>query len=298
MGYIYKVTNTVNGHMYIGQTRRTIEKRWRDHKARSKCKKLKSRCLLYDAMKKYGVDAFIVEELEQCDNDLLNEREIYWIAHYDTVRNGYNISCGGGNLPHSITPVAQFDMDGNYIKTFPSVAEAAEEVNSLPQGIYSACDGYYASRRGYQWRYLSDAEKCGMKLSKVKQQPLIRPVHQYTMDGDYVASYNSISEAMYQFGARGTGGIRSVCTGRNRHSHGYRWSYEKVEKLGSIEDDKGLRPVVQMDTNGNVIKVYSKMKDAAKEHNITVGSIWAVCNGKHSCAKGYKWKYLNKEKVS
>lgn len=28
-GYIYKITNCVNGHMYIGQTMRTIETRWK-----------------------------------------------------------------------------------------------------------------------------------------------------------------------------------------------------------------------------------------------------------------------------
>lgn len=40
---------------------------------------------LYDAMNKYGYDNFIPSEIEECDDSLLDEREMYWIAYYNTT---------------------------------------------------------------------------------------------------------------------------------------------------------------------------------------------------------------------
>lgn len=92
MGYIYKITNKLNGKAYIGKTQRTVWTRWKEH--------LKSREKLdlpiYRALNKYGPDSFTVEELERCDDELLDEREIYWIKYYGTYgEKGYNATGGG-----------------------------------------------------------------------------------------------------------------------------------------------------------------------------------------------------------
>ena len=88
-GYIYKITNKVNGKSYIGQTRYTIEFRWRQHLHK------KDNTYFHNAIKKYGVDNFIVEKLEECNIEDLNEREIYYIAKYNTFKDGYNLTIGG-----------------------------------------------------------------------------------------------------------------------------------------------------------------------------------------------------------
>ena len=88
-GKIYKVTNKVTGKSYIGQTRYTIEARWKQHQHKD------DGTYFHNAIKKYGVDAFIVEELEECDIKDLDSREIYYIAKYDTFKNGYNLTIGG-----------------------------------------------------------------------------------------------------------------------------------------------------------------------------------------------------------
>ena len=51
-------------------------------------------------MNHYGFDNFIITQLEECDNNILNEREKYWIAYYNTyIGNnnswGYNMTPGG-----------------------------------------------------------------------------------------------------------------------------------------------------------------------------------------------------------
>lgn len=94
MGYIYKITNLINGKEYIGKTSLTIEERFKQHIKDSTRRDFEKRPL-YDAMNKYGIENFIVEEIEQCNNDLLNEREEYWIDYYSTFHNGYNATKGG-----------------------------------------------------------------------------------------------------------------------------------------------------------------------------------------------------------
>lgn len=92
-GFIYKITNRVNNKVYIGQTRFTVEHRWKQH---IKNFNIEHRSQpLYMAFGKYGIDNFSVETLEECPTDKLNEREIFWIATYDSFKNGYNATLGG-----------------------------------------------------------------------------------------------------------------------------------------------------------------------------------------------------------
>lgn len=76
MAYIYKITNTINNKLYIGKTVNTIEKRFNQHKNESKTERSKKRPL-YRAINKYGIENFEIEIIEECNYDILNEREIY-----------------------------------------------------------------------------------------------------------------------------------------------------------------------------------------------------------------------------
>lgn len=98
MGFIYKITNKVNGKIYIGKTLKTIEGRWKDHVEDYQRPRFEKRPL-YSAMKKYGVENFSVEEVEECSSEILSEREIYWIDFYDSFRSGYNATKGGDGKP-------------------------------------------------------------------------------------------------------------------------------------------------------------------------------------------------------
>ena len=94
MGYIYKITNTLNNKIYIGQTIKTVQKRFTQHKNNSN-KEYFSQIVLYKAFNKYGIENFICEEIEEVPNDKLDEREKYWIEYYDSYFNGYNSTLGG-----------------------------------------------------------------------------------------------------------------------------------------------------------------------------------------------------------
>lgn len=93
-GFIYKVTNQVTGKIYIGQTRQTIEARWKQHL--EKVKRNIDNTYFHNAIKKYGEEAFKIEVLEECNIEELDSKEIFYIAKFDTFANGYNLTIGGG----------------------------------------------------------------------------------------------------------------------------------------------------------------------------------------------------------
>ena len=96
---IYKITNLINNQCYIGKSE-NIEKRWSRHL--SVWSNLNDKAYnypLYKAIRQYGLEKFKWEVLEQCSKEKLNEREKYWIAFYDSYKNGYNQTEGGDTFP-------------------------------------------------------------------------------------------------------------------------------------------------------------------------------------------------------
>lgn len=88
-GVIYKITNKIDGKIYVGQTIQSAQARFYKH--------AKSNSLLGRDIQKYGYNNFVIEIVEECeDRDTLNEREKFWIEKLNCkVPNGYNIAKGG-----------------------------------------------------------------------------------------------------------------------------------------------------------------------------------------------------------
>lgn len=94
---IYKVTNQINGKIYVGQSV-DIEARFRRHKSGPFNEKDTSfHSHFYSAIRKYGLQNFVFEIVEECAQKDLDEREQYWIAHWDSYNpaKGYNETKGG-----------------------------------------------------------------------------------------------------------------------------------------------------------------------------------------------------------
>lgn len=94
MGYIYKIENTINNKVYIGQTVKTLSKRFSQHR-NNYDKPYFSQLSLYQAFKKYGIENFIFLEIEEIENSQLDIREKYWIEYYNSFKDGYNSTLGG-----------------------------------------------------------------------------------------------------------------------------------------------------------------------------------------------------------
>ena len=99
IGYIYKITNKINGKAYIGKTNNII-RRWKEHKYGHG-----GTAILSKAFIKYGIDNFdfSIIDIEKYNtteelNKQLAELEIYYIGVYNTFKNGYNATIGGDGI--------------------------------------------------------------------------------------------------------------------------------------------------------------------------------------------------------
>lgn len=135
---IYKITNTKNGKVYIGQSK-DCERRFRDHQTGRMTN-------LHKAFVEYGASSFTMEILEK-DVENYDEREIYWIAKYKATdpRYGYNISIGGDNLPHS------YGEDSRFAKFSNETIEAVQEELAFGQKSFAELQEEY----GISVEYLS-----------------------------------------------------------------------------------------------------------------------------------------------
>lgn len=107
---IYKITNLVNNKVYIGLTTTSLQKRWNTHKCISKQKNSH----LYNAMKRYGIHNFSIEQIDSTnDFKKLGELERYYIALYDSQNpeKGYNITAGGESNQLDANPKAKLSLN-------------------------------------------------------------------------------------------------------------------------------------------------------------------------------------------
>lgn len=87
MYYIYKITNKINGKIYVG--------RHKTYKEESFDRYWGSGPLIKQAIKKYGKENFTKEILEECTKDTVADREIYWIDKLGARIGNYNLTSGG-----------------------------------------------------------------------------------------------------------------------------------------------------------------------------------------------------------
>jgi group I intron endonuclease len=92
---IYKLTNTVTGMIYIGQAQ-DIAKRWRQHIAMFQSGHHHNKSMLLD-FKSHGLSSFEAVVVEECGNNVLNERERYWTAQ-EKKELLYSTACLDRNL--------------------------------------------------------------------------------------------------------------------------------------------------------------------------------------------------------
>lgn len=218
---IYCITNKINGKKYIGQST-DIFGRWKQHVLNIK-KKTKN-TLIRSAMIHYGIKNFIFEILELCPEYKLDEREIYFIKKYNTYylwecSNGYNMTIGGNGRNGYGVPVKQYDLDGNYIQTFHSVAEASRITNTSAAGITNCCGKRRKQAGGYMWCYESDEiiNPYSPKGNKVLQYDLL---------GNYIRTFDNATQAA-KFIGKTKSLVCGACRGVFPSAGGYIWKYAK-----------------------------------------------------------------------
>ena len=240
IGYIYKITNQINKKIYIGQTSRTVKLRWQEHINSSRYSYRNDyNNKLHRAMRKYGLNNFIIEEIEKCSIDKLHEREKFWIAYYHSTEVGYNISVGGeGNrkvVPEKVLELWQMGKNCKeiceiYNISYTTLGEILNSFNITPQ---QRIDRGFDIKVGIDKNLILDEFNKGLSINKIAKKYQVsdkwvkrvlaefqvakeqifsnaqkghstsgspRAIEQYTLQKEKVAEYSSIKEAKLALG--------------------------------------------------------------------------------------------------
>ena len=208
MAYIYQIVNDINGKIYVGKTERSIEERFREH-----CKDYTRRDFekrpLYRAMKKYGVEHFHIELLEETDNP--EEREVYWIEQKRSFKDGYNATLGG---------------DGKHYIDYDLVIAMYLELqnqNEVARRIGISSDTVHTILKSNNVEILKNSEVSASVTGKI--------INQYSLDGEYIQSFPSAKAAAESLGkisstSNGASShISDVCRGKRKTAYGYKWKF-------------------------------------------------------------------------
>lgn len=167
---IYKITNTVNGKIYIGQTKQYrgnsyfgIEGRFREHindsmNGHSKCTNLSK------AIREYGKDKFKITEICRCNEHDVNNKEKEMISEYDSTNPeiGYNIALGGSgrSVVNVNEEIRKHIAIGNKSKL--------EKMNIKPYHRKGKLVGYVIKRRekGKQYGKYFTSTSCTLEENK------------------------------------------------------------------------------------------------------------------------------------
>ena len=182
---IYKIENLINGKVYIGQSK-DIDKRVKHHFVDSAFneKNVEYNTPVHQAIRKYGVENFKVEVLEQCLREELDAREVYWIDKYESfppdAGKGYNLTAGAKSATaiHFLYPKLDQITDDlkHSMLSHQQIADKYETSREMIQGIntgrYWYRDKMQYPVRDFYIRYPRSTDK----------NPEVRKVY-YSRDG-------------------------------------------------------------------------------------------------------------------
>lgn len=326
-GYIYCIENLINGKKYIGQTTKTIDARWTQHKSSANADIPKY--YIHKAIKKYGIENFVVYEISKISctdkKDLKNHldyMEKFYIKQYNTMfdESGYNLTHGGDAQSELVyKKIYQYDVDGILLKKWDCLQHAAECYGVSKESIWAACNGKSQTCSAYVWRYEGDSfYKFPIKQSARSHKIYSQKVIQYDSSGNFIKSYTK-NELDNLYCNSGVYYIYKVCDGKKVHYKNYIWRYDgdcfdkyitsksktgvgrpkkkqtQTEKTDRAHDGRFKSKKVNCyDKNENFIKTYNSLTEAGCDVGLKNSyNITNVCKCKRNFAAGYKWYFAD-----
>jgi len=210
---LYKAENDINGSVYIGATTKSIEERKKDHLQRAN-KTYSSK--LHEAISTYGAEAFIWEQIDTASSsDELAQKEKQYVLKFNAKEEGYNADSGGGFKK----TVYQYDLkEGKLMNKYNSLENAGISIDAKKQDISRVCLSVNNMLKGYYWSYEFKEPFIPNKDLRKKK------VLQFSIDGDFLDKYSSVSEASSITGISKSC-ISKVCRGDRKSSGGFLWEY-------------------------------------------------------------------------
>lgn len=216
---IYKITNQINGKCYIGQST-NIQKRLNQHKRYAFDKSGASyNKILYKAIRKYGIENFTFEVLEECSQELLNEQEIYWIDYYNSYNEGYNATYGGEGKRYDYKIIYEEWQKGLKCK------EIKEKLNISNVTITNALRTFGISENEVMSR------SCSTKKQYLALSEDGKPLKIFDGARSIVLFFNLKESKANDF-------LSILNNGKSKRFNGYYWKYYEGETLKEITDEE------------------------------------------------------------
>lgn len=280
---IYKITNQINGKVYIGQSIHIL-RRWEQHKQNVNTGTSK----IYQAMRKHGLNNFTFEVLEECSPDQLNDREVYWISYYNSFNSdkGYNMTPGGSE-PVKINPQEIYKLwDEGY-----SVGEIYDYLSEKIS--YATVKNYLHDYQG--WNISESRRRSALLSNQNINKNKTTTIKQYDLFGNFLSNWNSANEASRMLGIT-SNTICLALNGKQLQAGGFQWRNGLPEDDSLIESIIDKVPchfeIIQKDLQGNIINRFKTLKEAAQAVNTDSRNIARVCKHERNrkTAKGFIWE--------
>lgn len=284
-GIIYKVTNTVNNKLYIGQTIKALNERKNGHH------QTQDNTYFHRAIAKHGRDIFVWEVIDTSatDSKTLNELEIHYIKTLKThsTQHGYNMTWGGdssweiGRL-HKIKTVSQFDINGNYIATYESLTDGANAAEILLHRVsYSAINGH--PTHNTRWQFGNS------QVYEHKLRARGTTVYQFDASSNCIASFDNAIHACEQTSIP-YDTIRNCCIGTGNSAGGYFWSYNDTATFSKpARAAVNKRSILKLDSNNNILEEFKTLSAISTNASYRQSIRLRLSNGK-TCSDGFYWK--------
>lgn len=205
---IYKITSP-SGKVYIGQSI-NIEKRWKKYSIHKKVSQQQSK--LHYSFRKYGKENHTFEIIEECSIEQLNEREIYWINKYNSVKKGLNISIGGYNF-------GEINLGKKHSPETINKMKEWWRLNKKPRSQETINKIKNTKKENPQ---IMDYNRI---KNHINNSPLKKPIYQLDLEDNIIQEFSSINEAARDLNIRNDG-ISACLRGKQKTAYGYKWKYK------------------------------------------------------------------------
>jgi group I intron endonuclease len=160
--------------------------------------------------------------IQNCAKGLKPSCGGYMWKDYNEFKECKNIE---GFVDNSKKTINQYNLEGKFIKTWNSISEAASTLNLNNSSIGKCCRMEASTHQmgGFIWRYLDDVKNTS-DIPPIKYKSK-KYVEQYTLDGEYLNTFNSVSEASRSINSATTN-ISKCCNGKRKSARGYVWKYK------------------------------------------------------------------------
>lgn len=263
-----------NDIKYVGKTKQTLKRRLQGHLTQAR------RCLKLGIYTNHNYNwinqqlsrgyEIIIEEIEtiNCeDNETWKNTEKYWIA--------------------------QFKEWGFYLN---NISEGGEEGNTKPpieEVIRKRAEHFIGKPRSEKTKQdisnsLKGLKKSEETLEKIRTSIVAkqgRPVLQFTLQNQFIREWDSGAEAARTLNID-KANLNACCKGKKKTCGGFIWKYK-------YPDIKPQTRVAQIDSKGDIIKIFNNSAEAGREFNIDKNLVNNVCQGKQSETYHLKFKYLD-----